>query len=80
MDLERRKYSLRDADGHIQQITKNTQDSVRDWTRFPEEGTLESGQLKTYIINCPGLHPLTSQILGQLLESMGQESAAEVRS
>ena len=71
-------YSLRDANGYIQQVTKSAEDSVRDWTRFPEEDTLESGQLKTYIISCPRLHPLTSQIFGQLLESMGQDSAAEV--
>ncbi len=79
MDLERRKHSLRDADGYIQEIAQKAQDSVRDWTSFPEEETLESGQLKTYIINCPRLHSLTSQILGQLLESMGQRSAVEVR-
>ena len=79
MDLERRKDSLRDADGYIHQIAKDTQDSVRDWTSIPEEITLKSGQLKTYVINCPMLHPLTSHILVQLLESMGQEAAAEVR-
>ena len=79
MDLKRRKDSLRDADGYIHQFAKVTQDSVRDWTGVPEEISLESGQLETYIINCPLLHPLTSHILVQLLESMGQKSAAEVR-
>ena len=79
MDLERRRYSLRDADGYIQEVAQNTQDGVRDWTRLPEEETLEPGQLKTYVINCPELHPLTSRILSQFLVNMGQESAAEVR-
>lgn len=75
-DLERRKASLRDADGYIHKVAKDTQDGVRDWTG--EEVALESGQLKTYIIDCPMLHPLTSHVLVQHLESMGQESAAEV--
>ena len=78
-DLGTRKYSLRDADGYILQVAKDTQESVRQWTNFPKEETLEAGQLKTYIINCPQLHPLTSQILGQILTSMGSGSAAEVR-
>ena len=77
-DLQRRKYSLRDADGYIHEVARSTQARVKKWTHFPED-TLELGQLKTYIINCPELHPLTSQILEPVLESRGCELAAEVR-
>ena len=40
---------------------------------------LPIGQLKTYIINCPELHPLSWKSLGQYLESKGQEDAAKVQ-
>ena len=70
---------MRDADGYIQQVAESAKQSVRKWALFPEEATLDSGLLQIYIIDCPELHPLTTQSLGQHLESKGRADAAEVR-
>ena len=78
-DLEQRQCAVRDADGYVRQIAQITQDSVRNWTDLVEEETLRSGQLGTYIMNCPKLHPLTSQVLSQFLESRDRGNAGEVR-
>ena len=40
---------------------------------------LEIGHLKTYIVNCPKLHPLSFQSLSQYLGSKGQEDPAKVQ-
>ena len=70
---------MRDADGYIQQVAEITQDSVKDWAAFPEKDPPKIGQLKTYIINCPELHPVTFSSLHQQLESKGLEHAAKVQ-
>ena len=74
-----RKNSLRDADGYIRQVAESTRESIRNWALFPKEDTLEIGKLKTYIVNCPKLHPLTSQSLSQHLERQGQGRTAKVQ-
>ena len=78
-DLERRKQSLRDANGFMHKIAENLQDSIRRWTDFPEEAPLDLGHMGTYVVNCPKLHPLTSLTLGQVFESKGQGPAIKVR-
>ena len=78
-DLERRKRSLRDANGFMHKIAENLQNDIRGWTDFPEEITLDLGDMSTYVVNCPNMHPLTSLTLGQVFESMSQEFAIKVR-
>ena len=78
-DLERRKQSLRDANGYLHKIAENLQDGIRRWTDFPEEATLDLGHMGTYVVNCPNMHPLTSLTLGQVFESMDQGLAIKVR-
>ena len=78
-DLERRKQSLRDANGYMHKFAENLQDSIRRWTDFPEEATLEFGHMGTYVVNCPNMHPLTSLTLGQVFENLGQGPANKVR-
>ena len=78
-DLERRKQSLRDANGYMHKIAENLQDGIRRWTDFPEEATLDLGQMGTYVVNCPKMHPLTSLTLVQVFESMGHGLAIKVR-
>ena len=78
-DLERRQNLLQDANGHVQRITNSLQSSIKEWTDFPEEEALEIGQSRTYIIDCPRLHPLTAVILKRLLRSVDDSSGIEVR-
>lgn len=77
-DLERRRHSLQDVDGHIQRITRSLQDRTRVWTEFPAGDTLKPGELETYIINCPSMHPLTSLTISRLLGDEDQSNGIKV--
>ena len=63
----------------MHQIAEDIQGDIRRWTDFPEEASLDLGHMRTYIVNCPNMHPLTSLTLGQVFESMGQGPAIKVR-
>lgn len=78
-DLERRKQSLRDANGYMHEIAEKLQKDIRHWTDFPLGDTLDLGQMGTYVVNCPNMHPLTSLTLGRVFEGIGQGSAIKVR-